>query len=655
MDLAKDIVLKENYTFLVADSNACIGGGDEHGIYNRDTRFLNRYEWVFDRSMQTLYISSPQPDSIELHYAEFAESFQTIGVRRFVTVTSTGVNDRLIVENTSQLTQTVTLTLLTAADFVDMFEARQWHAPPRKSVKSDIEGSDALVFRYTAADGLRFASRITADRTPTRQDDGCMSFEITLEPAGRTGVDIDVALETPLEDNLPGIDYELWRAQAPRIITPESDGVVNESIEVNPLRAALDERVLRQAVDDLRALLLFTIDGPVPAAGIPWFVSSFGRDSLLTSMFLLRFYTEPTEATVRHLARYQATETDSYRAATPGKIMHELRFGELSRTGKVPFGPYYGTIDSTSLYLMLLGELLESGLLAEPNGEGIAVVPPRSRNQRPVNRQLIACELRSAWEAAVKWIDTYGDADGDGLQEYAGSPAGSGLGLPIQSWKDSDDSMSHADGLLADGPICPCEVQGYAYAAMLAGARLYEFVGEDSLAARQREAASELQDRFHRAFWIDDLGTYAMALDGRKRPLAVKSSNVGHLLWTGIVPTSHAERVRDSLFSDELWTGWGFRTLGSRERRYNPLSYHNGSVWPHDTAIAAAGLARYGFRDEARRIRFALFDLAASQADWRLPELVAGYQRGDGPPIPYPVACRPQAWDAAALLYLLQL
>jgi glycogen debranching enzyme len=433
-----------------------------------------------------------------------------------------------------------------------------------------------------------------------------------------------------------------------------------------------EPRVTARAVDDLRGLLLFTEDGAVPAAGIPWYVAVFGRDALLTAHMLLPHRPDVAEATLRHLARFQGRGMDAASGEQPGKILHEIRYGPSTRAGRVPFGPYYGTVDATALFLMLLAE-----------------------HRRATNDPSLVHDLRPAWEAALRWIVDHGDVDGDGFVEYV--PRDDGDWLRVQSWKDSQDSMSHADGSLARGAIAVSEVQGYTYAAFHAAAAAHRELGETELAASWAERASKLARRFHDAYWLDDLGTYAMALDGDKRPLAVVSSDAGQLLWTGIVPRSHAPRLVKTLFSPASWSGWGVRTLGADEARYNPVSYHNGSVWPHDNALIAEGLLHYGFEREARRIRDAVLDLAAGEHDRRLPELVAGYPRAfaqdveagtlgatadvdasvrgnaganagtgaagdapgwrpdESPAVPYPVACRPQAWDAAAIVRLLTL
>ena len=503
-----------------------------------------------------------------------------------------------------------------------MFEARGWTGLERAPAKVEKDETH-FTLCYKAEDGLSVATKLSFSQPASEVREDGVSFDIDLEPGEKVGLEVRVELENPLEADVPSISYESWR-----------DGF--------DLRASGEthQAVLMQAIDDLRALLLFNERGTLPAAGIPWYVAPFGRDSLLTAYMMLPWHPGIAEGTLRYLAAYQggagATQNEApgamlydTRAEAPGKIMHELRQGELTRTGRVPFGPYYGTIDATALFVMLLRELWEA-----------------TGDLRLVK------ELKPHWEAALDWMQRDGDGDGDGFLEFKGAEPGKGL--TVQSWKDSWDSMSQQDGSLATGALAVSEVQGYAYAAYHAAADFYAALGEEAEAERWRETADALKVKFHEAFWLEDLQTYAMALDGDKKPLRVHNSDAGQLLWTGIVPEDVAPALVETLFSPTNWSGWGVRTLGKGEARYNPVSYHNGSVWPHDNALVAGGLARYGFFEEAARIREALYDLAASQADKRLPELVGGYERTDAPPVPYPVACRPQAWDAAALLYLLR-
>ncbi len=610
MDTSRNVVLKENYTFLVADEGAQVQGG-EHGLYNRDTRFLSHYAWNLGAGTQALVIHTPRPDRLEAHYAQIEGPSQVLGIRRTLSVTSSGFADTLILENTSLEPRAVTLSLHVGSDFADMFEARGWQKVERTPPTLHAEG-EGYTLRYRAQDGLEMAVRLEAS-LDAAQDGDTLTFTRTLEPGEAHTLSVSVTLETPYQDE-GGVDYDAWLA-----------GFTLPQVNLSDAHAA----VLAQAKLDLRALLLFTEHGPYIAAGIPWYVAAFGRDALLSAAMLLPHHPEVTEGVLRFLAAYQGKEHNTFRAEAPGKIMHELRFGELTRSGKVPFGPYYGTVDATALFIMVLHAHFQA------TGDSTLVR-----------------ELKPNWEAALRWMTEDADADGDGFLEFTG--VSQSEGLTVQSWKDSFDSMSHHDGHLATGAVAGSEVQGYAYAAYLAAAEFYDVLGEGD-ADLWRESAAALKAAFHEAFWLPDLKTYAMALDGDKTPLAVQNSNAGQLLWTGIVLDDAAPALVETLFSEANWSGWGIRTLGTGEVRYNPVSYHNGSVWPHDTALVAGGLARYGFREEAARIREALYDLAASQGDGRLPELIAGYPRGDAPPVPYPVACRPQAWDAAALLYLLTL
>ncbi len=609
MDFSKNLVLKENYTFLVADGDGMIASG-ERGLYNRDTRFLKRYLWRFGQPTQTLLAHTPRPDRFEAHYAVIDGPSQRLGVRRTLELSATRMTDLLLVENTSLEEQRLDLTLEIESDFADLFEARGWYKNERE-IAASFAGNSARL-DYEAQDGLKQSLVLHFSQEPERAEGNAVGFAFRLAPQTSLSITVRAELHNPLETDLPGVPYETWMAACkPRL--PD----------------ARHQRVLERAAEDLRALLLFTKDGPMPAAGIPWFVTAFGRDSLLSAYMMLPHYPEVAQGTLRYLAARQGKKHDPFHAEAPGKILHEVRYGELSRLGKIPFGTYYGTVDATPLFIRLLHETWRA---TEDDG--------------------LVLELKPNWEAALNWMETDGDPDKDGFLEFAGAKS---KGLSVQSWKDSHDSLSHWDGRLAQGAIAVSEVQGYAYAAYLAAAAFYEMLGEAEEAARRQARAQELKERFHEAFWLEPLQTYALALDGDKRPLEVLSSDAGQLLWTGIVLEDTAPKLVKTLFSDALFSGWGIRTLGANEARYNPVSYHNGSVWPHDTALIAGGLARYGFLEEAAKLKDAIFSLAASQSDLRPPELIAGYPRSAAPPVPYPVACRPQAWSAAALLYLANL
>lgn len=612
-----DILLKEDYAFLTLDPDGN-ASRKEQGFYCRDTRFLQHYAWRFSvdgQGFDTLLSQSPRADHYHAHYArlnpprQYDEHGQIVGISRTLSIFATGFEDGLTLSNTSQRRQEVVLELTLASDFADIFEVRGWPSQARTVNHQTSETQQVFTYNKTA---VTVRSSQAGEVTAVG-----WRFGVVLEPHETYQLTI-----TAHVDNLPTqpavIDYDTWQAQFADLADGLDQG---------------DRRTLHRAVNDVRSLLLFTEQGAVPAAGIPRFVSVFGRDSLLTAFMLLPYCPDVAVSTLRYLASLQGQEMNTFRAEAPGKILHEVRHGELSRRGVVPFARYYGSADATSLFVMLLAETTR---VTQDDG--------------------LLLELRPHWEAALAWLtrtgDAGADADGDGFLEFS---AAAGEGLKVQSWKDSFDALSHADGTLATGAIAVSEVQGYAYAAFRAAADFYALLNEPSQQQAYKERAKRLQKAFHDAFWIDELQTYALALDGDKRPLKVQNSDAGQLLWTGIVPEDPediAPQLVKTLFSDANWSGWGIRTLGRFERRYNPLSYHNGSVWGHDNALIAGGLARYGFADEVRRIRDGLYAVAGQQADGRLPELFGGYSEQV---VPYPAACRVQAWDAAALVYVAHL
>ncbi|RDI95215.1 amylo-alpha-1,6-glucosidase [Meiothermus sp. QL-1] len=592
--------LKEDDTYAVFSDQGQVEG-EEQGFYRHDTRYLSRYAWGFP-GFRLLLSQSPRPDRLVQHWGLWAGPDQVVGLRRELVMVRGGFQDQLWLENTSLSAQRVELSLEVGADFADLFEVK---GGPR--MERSVEG-----LRYTAQDGLELAIHLRFDPQPSAASPS-YRWCIGLAPKEQAHLVVQARLESPFEPHTPPLpSYEDWRARFP--LRVEGPG----------------QRVLEQAIADLRALLLSLPEGLYPAAGIPWYVSPFGRDALLTAYMVQPWAPEVAQGVLAFLARHQGRVVDPFLDETPGKILHEARLGELSRTGKVPFARYYGTVDATPLFVILLHRYWKD-----------------SSDLELVQR------LKPHWEAALRWMVEYADPDQDGFLEYAPNPY---KGHRVQSWKDSFDSQSHRDGSLAEGAIAVCEVQGYAYRAYLDAAELYRALGQPEQARPWEERAAALREAFHQSFWLPERRTYAAGLDGAKQPMAILTSNPGHLLWSGIVPGEVAPILVQTLLSPELYSGWGVRTLGASEVRYNPLSYHNGSVWPHDNALLIGGLVRYGFYEEALGLMEGLFQLALSQPDARLPELVGGYSRQAGePPVPYPAACRPQAWDAAAVVYMLRL
>lgn len=618
--MSQALALKENYTFLILDSDGNINSGTE-GVYSYDTRFCSRYKLGFSRQYQTLLRSMPEPNRMIFHYSFIEEATQKVSIERHLVTDASSISDSIIITNFDSKAITEKLRVEIVPDFKDLFEIRnegafgdRFNLPAHKGKGKTHVTTDShtISASYTARDNREYGFTVSFSEEMEVDERGA-ALALTLNPGESHSLAVTVTFQSPDFENYTKIAFKEWSSSFPKDIFSKSETMENV--------------IVKQAIKDMYSLLLYTPQGLYPAAGLPIFIAAFGRDALLTALLMLPYQTELARGVLAYLAKYQAKDRDDFTGRAPGKIMHELRFGELTRLGVTPHSPYYGTIDATPLFIVLLHELC-----------------------RETGDNSLIHQFRENWEAALQWIEESGDMDGDGFIEYAA--ADPEKGLVVQSWKDSNDSMSHADGTLAEGVIAPAEAQGYIYAAYNAASAFYGFLNEDENSSKYALLAENLQQRFHGTFWIEEKKTYAMALDGKKRPLAVLNSNAGHLLWSGIVPKDIAHELINTLFSKELWSGWGLRTLGSGERRYNPLSYHNGSVWPHDTTLFAAGLSAYGFHKEALIIKEALFDLAASQEDLRLPELVGGYARTDSGPVPYPAACRPQAWGVASIFKL---
>ncbi|GAB4356859.1 MAG: amylo-alpha-1,6-glucosidase [Immundisolibacter sp.] len=635
-------VLKHGDTFAVFDRFGDIEGygTGELGIYHRDTRFVSCLSFKLDGQRPLLLSSSIKDDNALLavdatnpdieRNGSLAIPRGTVHILRSILLWDQTCYERVRIRNYGTEVVRLNFSIEIGADFADLFEVRGVKRGRRgRRFPAQVQ-RDAIVHLYEGLDLRRRKTRIVFDRAPDTLTDTQAHYEVTLGASAEEEYRYAIACEVDGSASAAAskpralLGYEEAASQAAAALLAaraETTDVCTSNEQFNDW--------LRRSLADLDMMRTDTPHGAYPYAGVPWFCTAFGRDGIITALACLSFNTTLARGVLTYLAATQAEAVDAERDAEPGKVLHEARDGEMAATGEIPFGRYYGSVDATPLFVMLAGAYYErTGDLAF---------------------------LRSLWPhvvRALEWIDRYGDQDGDGFVEYGRR---SHHGLVNQGWKDSEDSVFHADGSLARGPIALCEVQGYVYGAKRAAAGLAAALGDDDRAHALTEAANTLRHRFEHAFWCEELATYALALDGDKRPCRVRASNAGHCLFTGIATPDHARRVAATLMSETSFSGWGVRTLATTEQRYNPMSYHNGSVWPHDNALIAAGLARYGLKDAAVRILTGLFDASVFFDLHRLPELFCGLARRPGEaPTGYPVACSPQTWASAAVFLLLE-
>jgi glycogen debranching enzyme len=623
-------VLKHGDTFAVFDERGDVSGSaSEHGLFHGGTRFVSLFELLLGGRPPLLLSSTVSSDN-----AVFAADFTNPDVlREGHVVVSRGLVhiyrtrtlwqgvwlERLRVSNHALHRIETTLTVRFDADYADIFEVRGTKRTQRGERLPD-ESPESSVMAYRGLDGVIRRTDVRPRPRPAHIEPGRFTWTIALEAHGH--IDLEMAMVCLVADEMvrqPSYDDVMARRSPDAAKTKTSITTSNEAFN----------HWLRRSDADITMLLTATPDGAYPYAGIPWFSTPFGRDGIITALELLCTRPEVARGVLTYLAANQATAVSDANEAEPGKILHEVRGGEMAALGEVPFAKYYGSADSTPLFVVLAEAYFE----------------------RSGDREL----LDRLWPhvcAAINWMTRFGDADGDGFIEYARK---SEAGLLQQGWKDSYDSVFHADGTLAESPIALCEVQAYAYGAWRGAARLAAARGDTALAIEWNERAAVLQQRFEEKFWCADLRTYALALDGHKNPCRVPSSNAGHCLLTALATPERARMVAESLLADASFSGWGIRTVPAGVARYNPMSYHNGTVWPHDNALIAAGLARYGFTQSASRLLRSMFDLSAAVDLHRLPELICGFhRRTTEAPTLYPVACAPQAWAAGAVFLLLQ-
>ncbi len=648
-DLTGTLVLKHDRLFLLSDPFGDVQPDQRGlGLYLGDTRMLSRYQLRIDGQRpvvlrtgggasfrSTIQMTNPDlaRNPLEKGDPDAVLRRQSLGITRDRLVAD-GFEERIRIHNYTLHPERCRLTLSLDADFADIFEVRGVARAARGTRRAAQIGDMAIGFAYDGRD-----RRVRQTWVRLSELDGS-TIEDPSDPA--SGVTLALDWDIP-----PGGDHTLEVRVDPAVLEPgvrpssrpSVRAIAGEDPEaahrawhatstaISSSHAAAD-RAFHRSMTDLRLLL---DPGPSSgeryiAAGIPWYDTLFGRDSIITALQMLAVRPQVARDTLRILARLQATITDDRRDAQPGKILHELRTGEMARADEIPHTPYYGSVDATPLWLVLLGAY-----------------------ERWTGDMDLVDRLWPNALAALDWIDRSADAAG-----FVAYHRRSGTGLVNQGWKDSADAVRWVDGTLAEGPIALVEVQGYVHQARRELARLARRRGDDALATRLEEAAERLRVSFEAAFWMEDAGTYALALDGHGHAVDAVTSNPGHVLWSGLADPLRAERVAESLLSPRLFSGWGIRTLSADMAGYNPISYHIGSIWPHDNAICAAGLWRYGFHAQAAQVAAVLLEATQYFRDARLPELFCGFDRASSPyPVPYPVACSPQAWAAGSVFQLL--
>ncbi|HKF21272.1 MAG TPA: amylo-alpha-1,6-glucosidase [Candidatus Angelobacter sp.] len=608
-------------------------GAPDVGFFYDDTRFLSRLELrvggyrtvVLSSSTERTFLSQ-----IELTTGQntIRETYDipehTVHIRREQLLASDTFYDYLTFENFNFHEVALDIELACEADFMDVFQVRGVAREHLGHYFQPVVNRGSIIFHYRGLDGVPRETLIRFSPEPETVVGTVAHWRLKLPPLKRFQLQVNV---------IPTVEGKLCRAGRADFdnqVRQRRDAYAQWEMRTTHFNSSnsIFDQMVGSAKSDFHALQIPEGKDHVIAAGIPWFATLFGRDSCIAAFQSLLLSPQLAVETLRVLARYQGTKKDDWLDEEPGKILHEFREGEMTRAGEIPFSPYYGAIDSTPLWLILLSETFNW----------------------TADEQLVHDMLPHVYRA-LEWIDTCADLDGDGFVEYLRR---SPRGLANQGWKDSWDAILHRDGEVAQAPIALAEAQGYVYEAKYRMATLLRAFGDTRTADKLKKEAAEMAKRFEKAFWMPSRGFYALALDAEKKQVQVISSNPGHLLFTRMLPVERARTVTERFMRPDMFTGWGFRTLSQEERCFNPLSYHRGSVWPHDNSIVAHGMALYEFRDPALRLFNALFEAALTFRDYRLPELFCGLERRDSDqPVQYPVSCSPQAWASGAVFLLL--
>ena len=627
-------VLKYGRTFFVFDrlGDVQTTGMGEQGLFFEDTRHLSDFMMLLWGNRPLLLSSTVETSNFlfagDLANLDVSRDNQvvvprgTLHVQRSRFLWKNTCYEEIGFVNHGLASLVVPFRLTFDADFADIFEVRGMQRQARGERLPTEFTEQSFSFSYKGLDGALRRTRVDWESTPKQTRSGQLDYEVSLRPKETAAFRFSICCDSQPPERTVNYSYAITAARK------DLDSLGHSFPRMYSSNSRFNDWISR-SISDVQMMVVGNPEVNYPYAGVPWFSTVFGRDGIITALQSLWLNPTMAKGVLESLASSQADRVDEATEAEPGKILHEMRCGEMAALGEVPFGRYYGSVDATPLFIILA----------------------RAYYERTADAALIQ-KLWPNIERALNWIDEFGDADGDGFVEYKRRTA---KGLVQQGWKDSNDSVFHADGKIAEPPIALCEVQGYVYAAKLAASRLARALGDKDHCCTLEVQAETLRTRFEEKFWCEDLGTYALALDGSKRPCRVRASNAGHCLYTGIVSPERAQRVAETLVGPDFFTGWGIRTVATTEARYNPLSYHNGSIWPHDNSIIANGMAKYGCKKKAGEVLLALLDLSSEVELHRLPELFCGLQRrpNEGPTL-YPVACSPQAWAAAAPFFILE-